>query len=367
MNKKASNLLKALLILLCAVLLVVGIYVVYVLISFSRLPDNTTLEIKNNQSKTMKSGVEYTAVTFNTAFGAYSTDFSFFMDTADWKDGTHTVGKYGKAIDRVHVIENVESQAAVLRDIAADFILLQEVDTDATRSYHIDMATYFEATFPFMNSTFAVNYHSAWLNYPILDPHGIANAGLLTMSRFNVESAERVSYPIASDFSKFFDLDRCFTVDRIPVEGGKTLVLINSHMSAYDEGGVIRQKQLELLSSFIAEEYNKGNWVIIGGDFNHALGEEYLDAYPSEQVVPVWAKVLDDSDLPSHFSIVKPENDKEEATCRSADTPYIEGYNYTTVIDGFIVSDNVEATATIYHTGYENSDHQPVILTFTLK
>ena len=65
------------------------------------------------------------------------------------------------------------------------------------------------------------------------------------------------------------------------------MVLVNSHMSAYDEGGVIRSQQLEMLTSFMAEEYKKGNWVIIGGDFNHVLGEEYLDAFPSQQVVPV--------------------------------------------------------------------------------
>ena len=57
----------------------------------------------------------------------------------------------------------------------------------------------------------------------------------------------------------------------------------------------------------------------------------------------------------------------EESTCRNADSPYIEGVNYSTIIDGFIVSDNVEAKAMVYPTGYEESDHQPVILTFTLK
>ena len=358
--------MKALLILLGAALLVVLIYVLYVLLSFSRIPDKTELTIENNQSKTLEKGVEYSAVSYNVGFGAYSKDFSFFMDSADWADGTHTNGKYGKGISREDVIENVESQAAVLREIAPDFILLQEVDSDSTRSYHIDMATYFEETFPFMNSIYGINYHSPWLNAPIFDPHGFANSGILTLSRFNAQYAERRSYPIASDLSKFFDLDRCFTLERFPVEGGKTLVLIHSHLSAYDEGGVIREKQLEMLKSVMTEEYNKGNWVIVGGDFNHVLGSEYLNAYPSKQVVPEWAKVLDNEDLPQNFSIVKPENGLEESTCRNADTPYVEGNNYATIVDGFIVSDNVKASSVIYHTGYENSDHQPVVLSFTL-
>ena len=44
------------------------------------------------------------------------------------------------------------------------------------------------------------------------------------------------------------------------MKGGKTLVLVNSHASAYDEGGVIRAQQMEMLFSFMEEEYKKGGW-----------------------------------------------------------------------------------------------------------
>ena len=45
-------------------------------------------------------------------------------------------------------------------------------------------------------------------------------------------------------------------------ENGKNLYIVNSHMSAYDKGGVIRAKQLELLNKTMQQEYNKGNYVI---------------------------------------------------------------------------------------------------------
>ena len=90
MNKKAKNVLKALLLLLCGALIVVLIYFFYVLLSFNRIPDNTELTVENNQTKVMKENVEYTAVTYNLGFGCYSKDFSFFLDSADWKDGSHT-------------------------------------------------------------------------------------------------------------------------------------------------------------------------------------------------------------------------------------------------------------------------------------
>ncbi len=55
------------------------------------------------------------------------------------------------------------------------------------------------------------------------------------------------------------------------------------------------------------------------------------------------------------------------ATCRGADIPYKEGVNYSTVIDGFIVSDNVSviSEATV-DTAYAYSDHNPVKITFKL-
>ena len=55
------------------------------------------------------------------------------------------------------------------------------------------------------------------------------------------------------------------------------------------------------------------------------------------------------------------------ATCRGADIPYEAGVNYSTVIDGFLVSDNVtiidEKTV---DTQYAYSDHNPVIMQFRL-
>ena len=54
-------------------------------------------------------------------------------------------------------------------------------------------------------------------------------------------------------------------------------------------------------------------------------------------------------------------------TCRGCDIPYEQGVTYTTTVDGFIVSDNVNATAENIDAGFAYSDHNPVKLTFSLK
>ena len=136
---------------------------------------------------------------------------------------------------------------------------------EADRSYHVNQAEELKDKFADYGNVFANNFHSAYLFYPFSDPHGAVEAGLLNFTRYQIAEAERRSYPVDNSFvTKFTDLDRCFAVMRLPVENGRELVLINSHMSAYDDGGKIRLQQLELLNSVMEEEYQAGNYVIVG-------------------------------------------------------------------------------------------------------
>ena len=49
------------------------------------------------------------------------------------------------------------------------------------------------------------------------------------------------------------------------------------------------------------------------------------------------------------------------------DIPYIKGVNYITILDGFIISDNIVADAENIDADFMYSDHNPVKLTFKLK
>ncbi len=153
---------------------------------------------------------------------------------------------------------------------------------------------------------------------------------------------------------------------RIPVEGGKELVLINTHLSAYDEGGLISAAQFQLLNTVLEQEAQNGNYVIVGGDFNHALCDT-ARAFACQQEVPGWVYEIDESILAEGYTIVRPENVTQVPTCRSTDIAYVKGVNYTAVLDGFIVSSNVEASAVNIDTDFMFSDHNPVRLTFILK
>lgn len=366
--------LKVALGVVAAVVLVFGIYVAYLQVNYTRIPDN--VEVANEGAAStevdasLARGQTYTAMTYNIGFGAYTPDFSFFMDTGMTKDGKATQGQRGKAVSEQSVRACTDGAIKVAQQIAngspANFMMFQEVDQDATRSFHVDQRAALEQAFVRYEAFFARNFHSGYLLYPPHDPHGSVLGGLLTLSSANATAVRR-SYPVDGSFpTRFTDLDRCFAVLRIPVEGGRELVLINNHMSAYDKTGVIRQQQMDLLMGVMAQEYAEGNYVIAGGDWNHALCNSQ-DLYESDQLMPDWISLMDENELPKGFSVVWPQNLAEVASCRSADTPYEPGHTYRVTVDGFIVSNNLTAQATNVDTGYAYSDHNPVMLSFELQ
>lgn len=350
-----------LLLAICA-----GGYVAYMQAKYYRIEDNLSLETTNNQNSILKTNTDYSALTYNIGFGAYDQDYSFFMDTGTMKDGTPVTGKSSRGNSKESVLKNTNGSTNLIKELSPDFALLQEVDVKATRSYGINQKENIENSLENYGSVFALNFHAPYMLYPFNEPHGSVKSGLLTMTKYKVSSATRISYPVdTSFFTKFFDLDRCFTISRYEVSNGKELVLINNHMSAYDEGGTIRARQLELLNKTMKEEYDKGNYVIVGGDFNHALNISD-DTFSSEQLIPNWVYNLTDENLPDGMRIVNASNSTEVPTCRTADIPYTKGVNYTSVLDGFIVSDNVTATAENIDADFMYSDHNPVKLTFKL-
>lgn len=349
--------------ILAALIFLIASYLLYVIGQYSRIPDNVELSILGSETGKAEKGKEYTVVTYNIGFGAYGQDYSFFMDTGEMKDGTKTRGKHGKGLSYESVKKNTDGSLEAVKGLDADFVLLQEVDEKADRSYKINQLEMFRALDGY-NSVYACNFHSAYLFYPFNDPHGASNAGLVTLSKYEINSAVRRSYPVSTSLSKFLDLDRAFSVCRYALESGEELVLVNSHMSAYDSGGTIRAKQLAFLNEFLKEEREKGSYVIVGGDFNHDIADS-AELFESDQKRPEWVYDLNAEDVAEGYKIAAATN---APTCRGADIEYVKGVDYTVVVDGFIVSDNIEVIRTEnVDLDFEYSDHNPASLSFKLK
>ena len=332
----------------------------------SRRIGNCSLEVKNKQEDLISLNKEYSIATYNIGFGAYDQDFSFFMDEGYDKDGNPIKGKYGKGRSHNDVLKNTNGSIALLEEINADFILAQEVDTKSTRSYKINQLDLLTNKFNNYSYSYAVNFHSGFLPYPFNDMHGRVNSGILSLSRFNIKSSNRVELPIDFSFpTKFFDLDRCLNVSRYSVNDCE-LVIVNAHLSAYDKGGVYRKAQLDLLNYLINEEYLQGNYVIVGGDFNHDLVNSYQRGlFKTNQGHPDWLKDFPSNELNENFKLYASD---ELPSCRDADTPYVKDETFTSVVDGFIVSKNVSVSSVKnINNEFKYSDHNPVVLKFKLE
>lgn len=216
-----------------------------------------------------------------------------------------------------------------------------------------------------MEGIFAYNFKCDFVPYP-LPPIEKVNSGIFTMTDLKVNSAARLALPESFSWPvKTCNLKRCMQETRIPLEGTDAeLVLINFHLEAYDDGdGKIAQSKM--LAEKLSKEYEAGNYVIAGGDFNQTF--EGMDKYPitnKENWIP---GVISQDTLPEHFSFAV---DDTYPTCRLLNAPYTGSYETSQVyvIDGFIVSDNITVSdISVINTDFEYTDHQPVQMEISLK
>ena len=343
--------LKGLLIVLVILLAAAGIFLGWLTATEYRPADTEALALRGAADAAVPAE-DLTVLSWNIGYAGLGAAEDFFMD-----GGTHS--RPGSS----------ETVSAYLAGIAAgveaadpDFVLLQEVDTDSSRTYSIDETTALIRSV----GVHALNYSCPFVPIP-MPPMGKVHSGLFTTADFAVTDAERVSLPCPFSWPlRIANLKRCLLVTRLPVEGSDSeLVLVNLHLEAYDsgEGKIAQTKQL---MGLLQEEYEKGNHVIAGGDFNQIFPGG-LDAYPNGHP-DLWSPgILEESSLPDGFRYVY---DLNVPTCRLLNQPYNPADTENTqyyVIDGFIVSPNVEVLSVeTLDYGFENSDHNPVRISVRL-
>lgn len=358
MKKAFKVIFKIIAIFLAAVILLVGGYFAYVFISFHRIGD-MELEVHNSIEAAAQLNNEYKIVSYNIGFGAYEADYGFFMDG----------GNQSWAWSKERLDKNLKNISEFLEKQNADFYFIQEVDIDSTRSYHVDEREYLTSALDKMDYTFSQNYDSPFLFYPLTQPHGASKSGLMVFSGCDITSAQRVELPIESGLTKLLDLDRCYSKNRIKVADGKELVAYNFHLSAYTSDGTIANEQLEIVLSDVQKEYEKGNYCIVGGDFNKDILGDSSVYFGKADKEYTWAQPIPKDVLGKYdVELVAPVNEaKPVPSCRNADSAYHSG-QYVLTIDGFLVTPNVSVISSeVIDTGFAYSDHNPVSMTFSLK
>ena len=340
-----KKLLKALGILLLAVVACAVFFIAFLTLREYRPADEEPLS--GFQGPAPAQGASLRILSWNIGYAGLDKNADFFMDG----------GKSVRSADRSAVERNLTAMADRISSLAPDFTLLQEVDSDSSRTYSIDQRESFTAP----GGTYALNYSCDFVPFP-LPPIGKVHSGLLTLSNYGVSSASRVALPCPFSWPvSAANLKRCLLIDRIPLEGtDKELVLINLHLEAYDNGEG-KAAQTALLKERIEAEYAAGNYVIAGGDFNQSFPDA-VAAYPVKNAELWTPGLLSDDDLSEgwHFAY-----DVSVPSCRLLNQPYDPADPATQyyVIDGFILSPNVtlQSVQTL-DLAFEHSDHNPVLL-----
>lgn len=305
-------------------------------------------------------GDTLTVLSLNTGYAGLGADSDFFMD-----------GGKDVAPTRDQAQANLIGLTGLLMEHRADVYFLQEVDTNSSRSGSVDQSGIYWYNLRLSDETVAyssshtLNYSCDFVPYP-LPPIGKVHSGLQTLSRFSVSGAQRVALPCPFSWPvSAANLKRCLLVSRVPLDGSdRELVLVNLHLEAYDDGeGKIAQTKM--LMDFLTAEYEKGNYVIAGGDFNQTFPGA-LDAFPIQNAELWTPGVLENDMLPEGWQFAC---DLSTPSCRLLNHPYDpepDG-NQFYVIDGFILSPNValDSVETL-DCQFAFTDHNPVVIQVTL-
>ncbi len=290
------------------------------------------------------------------AGGAEITIFNWNIGYAGLGEASDFVadgGKHLRAASRSMVEENLAGIRRAVAGTGADIYLFQETAGPGFLTRGVDVIGGLREELTGYRSAF-----SADVSTRFLPPAWSLSHGPATFTRIEANPTEIV--PLPQEPNRMGGvLPRRYhaQVTRLAL-AGQPFVVVNVHLSAFDEGAKTRRRQLDAVLAFAKAEFERGAAVILGGDWNLLLAETKFP-HTTEQKYLFWVHPFPAEALPPGWRIAA---DPATPTVRTNERPYRPGENYVAVIDGFIVSPNVEVV-NVKNTdlGFKHSDHQPVL------
>ncbi len=295
-----------------------------------------------------------TILSWNIGYAGLGSNMDFFYD-----GGTKVRDTKQQTIKNITAISNT------LKDYSyVDFIFLQEIDLNSKRTYYINEKKILDNQLNNYMSFFAINYNVQYIPFPVTSPMGKVKSGLITYSKHIPLSSTRYKFPGNYYWPKYlFMPDRCFLCNTYNVYNNKKLILINTHNSAFDKTENLKQKQLKYLKKFITNEYKKGNYVIVAGDWNQKPPDFNTKNFNNNTEFTL--KPIDKNYMPKNWKWI---HDNTTPTNRSLSTAYTDTETKTTIIDFFLISPNIEnINIETINLNFKNTDHQPILGEFKLK
>lgn len=288
-----------------------------------------------------------TIVTWNIGYAGLGDNMDFFYD-----------GGASVRDTRKRTLQNLNDIIDTLRKINADIMLLQEVDVNSRRTYGINEVDSFAKAFPDYATAFAYNYNAWFVPLPIQNPMGRVKSGLVILSRAVPLEVIRYNYPSAFTFpTRMFNLKRGLLSAKFLTPAGDTILVNNTHNTAYDAGGMLRKEML-FLHDFLYAAYSSGISSVTGGDWNQ-FPLAYLPA-EKELSNPFYTPRNIERDIfGDTWQFVYPHG---SPSLRYLDYQYSAG-SVTTLTDFFLLSPGLRAESVeVFRNLFKSSDHNPVVM-----
>ena len=348
-----------------ALLLIPLAFLLYVIIvvSHGTLNDYVgppSVEVPNEAPDTQEVFTDSTLslMIWNIGYTGLGEEVAFFYDQGKF---FHS-GDAPVTIDKDQVEKNKAGMLSTLEQNPVDIYFLQEVDKNSKRSYYDNTFQSVSELLEGYSAHFGLNYAVKRVPIPIMEPfnvYGKVESGIATYSRYQTRDAERLQLPGTFSWpDRIFQLDRCLLVQRMDYKD-KEIVLINLHNSAYDKGGLIKAQQMAFLKDYILEEYTMGNYVVVGGDWNQCPPDFVYDSLYEGDHEFFQANIKEDF-MDASWTWAY---DGTVSTNRKNYQAYVDGENFETLIDFYLLSPNIEVERVKgIDLSFRYSDHQPVVL-----
>jgi endonuclease/exonuclease/phosphatase family metal-dependent hydrolase len=353
-----NTIIRILLSLLTIVLVYIAVVLVHGTLTDYQPEAILPIDVEQSAESELITDSVLTFTIWNIGYGGLGAEADFFFDDG----GFLFAGDNMVRPPRDLVEKYVNGATDFVQNTQSDFFLFQEVDVESKRSYFINQFEAIREALPDYAATFAPNYNAPRVPLPLLEPwraYGKAYSGLGTFAKYQPVEAKRYQLPGSFAWpTRIFQLDRCVGLHRFKVDNGKELVVLNIHNSAHDSDGSLKRQEMAFIKDLVMQEYEKGNYVIAGGDWNECPPYFQYDGFMPGQGGDYFQYNIEPDFLPEDWQWVY---DPTVPTNRKVADPLVMGETFMTLIDFFLISPNVRVLAVKgINQQFRYSDHQPV-------
>ncbi|AWY41339.1 endonuclease/exonuclease/phosphatase family protein [Pseudomonas putida] len=214
----------------------------------------------STRAPTLAPGQALKVMTWNVQYLA-GKRYVFWNDLANGTDESPTPEDMAFSFDEV---------ARVIRDEQPDIVLLQELDDGAK-------ATDYQNQLKLLHERVADLYPCSVAAYDwkadfVPDPHIFGSVGrqLATLSRFQIDHAQRLQLPVAKAnlISRQFQPKNALLAAYLPLNDGGQVAVLNTHLDRVTQPDENLQAQVSAVAKVLDKFESRGTPWLIGGDFN---------------------------------------------------------------------------------------------------